>query len=394
MGFLYVNYEGNEKSRHSYSAGQEFDDNPRKYWLRRLQGWSERDMKASLLFGRALEDAIQFYHDNNGKGGIEEFERLWIVNQSKDALVYTMRERDWASLNRAGREMMMLYAIRQPSLPMPLATRFQREFTREVYPGDERLGGIEFFGKLDAIPRVDPHHPLLTKIEWKEEYGLYRQVITDIKTAGTDFDVMPGQVAQDLQLRMYSWLTGFRDVAFLWFKKNLHELQKGTSITLLKDAGSFKAGDEAVVAYTNEEEGTWIVKDDFVMEEMKKYVGDKPTTKEGKAKRMEFLQNVATVCTPDVLTRQRLQYSSGFVSIEKAEDAGHIIGNQISNIVAARERNIWVDKFGVRFPHDNRKDPFYRAFNLNDEEFRKTMFEKKGEEPMDDFGEAATEEQS
>jgi len=393
MGFLYIDYRGNEKIRHSYSAGQDFDRNPYAFYLRRVLGWSEKDSKASLLFGRALESAIQFYHENNGQGAVEEFERLWVVHKGKDALVYTKRERDWDPLNRAGREMMKLYAIRQPSLPMPMSTRFQREFTREVFPGDPKFGGIEFYGKLDAMPSVDPYHPLLTKIEWQEKYGLFRPVIVDIKTSGQDFADTPGICAYDIQLRTYSWLTGKRDVAFLWFKKNLHELKKGTSVTLLEDAGDcFKAGEEAVVAYTSEKEGTFVVHDDLAMEEMEKFVGESPNTKEGKIRRMEFLENATTKVSPGILTRQRLQFNSGIVSIESAEDAGCHIGNQIARIVAARESRVWENTFGVRFPHDDRKDPFFRAFILNDSMFRDQFFEKNGEEPMDDFGESDGEE--
>lgn len=389
MGFLFVDYKGQPKFRHSYSAGVEFDANPLKFYLRRIVGWGEKDTKAALLFGRALESAIQFFHENNGEGAAEEFARLWIVHKDKDELVYTKRERNWESLNRAGREMMQLYKIRQPGLPMPMSTRFQREFTREVFPGDPKFGGIEFYGKLDAMPSVDPYHPLLTKIEWQDKYGLVRPVIIDIKTSGQDFSDSPGICAHDIQLRSYSWLTGKRDVGFLWFKKNLHEIEKGTSVTVLQDRGPFKAGEEAVVAHSNETDGTFIVHDDFVMDEMKKFVGDKPTTKESKVRKMEFLENAATKVSPADLTRQRLQFNSGIVSIESAEDVGRHIGNQIARIVAAWDSKTWPNTFGVRFPHDDCQDPFFRAFIQNDTMFRDSFFEKKGEEPMDDFGEAA-----
>src|SRR5258708_5704570 len=244
MGFLYINSNGDEITRHSYSAGLEFDQSPIKFYLRRILGWRERDSKAALLFGRALESAIQFYHEHDGHGGVEEFVRLWVVHKANDKLVYTAREGNWESLNRAGMEMMKLYAIRQPSLPIPLNTRFQRDFLKEVFPGHERFGGIDFYGKLDAMPNAAPDHPMLVPIPWKESYGLFRPLIVDIKTSGVDLDDTKGIVAHDLQLRTYSWLTGIFDVAFLWFKKSGHELQKGTSITLLEDAGGHPAGSE------------------------------------------------------------------------------------------------------------------------------------------------------
>lgn len=394
MGILYVDYKGNEKFQHSYSAGQEFDQCPYKFYLRRILGWSEKDTKAALLFGRALEDAIQYYHEHNGQGGVEEFTRLW-ANAKDKPLIYTTRERDWASLLRAGQEMMQLYAIRQPLLPMPLSTRFQRQFSKEMFPGDARLGGIELYGKLDAIPAVDPAHPMLEKLEWKPEYGAFRQVIVDIKTSGVDFDETPGIVINDLQLRTYSYLTNIRDVAFIWFKKNLHELEKGTSVTLLKHAGeSMKPGDEAVVAAVEkEDEGeSWVylVKNDTELDEMKKFLGEvKATTKEGKALKQQWLENAATYAPASSVTRQRLQFNTGIVSFDSAQDAGRISGNQIARIADAWDRKIWPNTFGIRFPHDDRQDSYFRAFVLNDKTFRDATFQQKGEEPMEDFGEAA-----
>ena len=83
MAFLYVDSEGNERNRHSYSAGLEFAGNPYKYYLHRIMGWKEKDTKAALLFGRDLEDAVEFYHKTAGKADpVEEFTRLWA--QRKD----------------------------------------------------------------------------------------------------------------------------------------------------------------------------------------------------------------------------------------------------------------------------------------------------------------------
>ncbi len=77
MAFLYISADGKERNRHSYSAGLEFSQCPWKYYLHRIMGWREKDNKAALLFGRALEDAIQFYHETGGKVGEDEFIRLW-----------------------------------------------------------------------------------------------------------------------------------------------------------------------------------------------------------------------------------------------------------------------------------------------------------------------------
>jgi hypothetical protein len=398
MGCLYINSQGEEITRHSYSAGLEFDGCPYRFYLKRILGWREKDTKASLMFGRALESAVEFYHTHEGKGAVDEFVRLWVKNKDNDKLVYTDREDNWESLLRAGSEMIRLYAIRQPGLPIPMATRFQREFVKEVFPQDDRLGGIEFYGKLDAMPQCDPHHPLLPKITWDESRGLFRPLIVDIKTSGIDFDETSGIVAQDLQLRMYAWLTGILDVSFLWFKKAGHGLRKGTGATLLEGAGTLKsgfaAGDEVIVADIVKDSGNvYIVKDDAAMEEMNKAQGrradgDLDTTKVAKERKANWITQNAILIESNKLTRQRLQFSSARVDPKSAEDAGHIAASQIARIVSAWESNKWPNTFGIRFPHDDRQDLFFRAFVLKDNVLRDAVFEQKNDESFDDEVEA------
>lgn len=388
MAFLYIDSEGKERNRHSYSAGLEFDHCPFKYWLHRIMGWREKDSKAALLFGRALEDAIQFYHQTGGKLGEEEFIRLWTMCKDKQ-ITYTKKEVNWEGLMRAGREMMRLYIIRQPALPIPMDTIFQRQFTKEIFPNHPKLGGIEFFAKLDMIAHADPHHPMLPKIEGKPENGVYRPVIIDIKTSGIDLDSTAGIVAHDLQLRSYAWVRGIYDVAFLWFKKSPHGLAKGYSVTLLADAGRFKAGEEAVVVSV-EDAGAYLVGNDLMLEEMNKAQGRKEngkldTTKAATLRAEEWREQNAVLVPFENISRQRLQFSSAIISRKSAEDAGLIAADQIVRIVNAWESNKWVNTFGVRFPHDDRRDGYFKAFVLQDQPFRDSMFEQKAEEDLNDY---------
>lgn len=395
MGFLYLNSKGDEWRKHSYSAGLDFENSSLKYKLRRIDGWREKDTKASFKFGRALESAIQFHHENEGKGGVEEFIRLWAEHKDDKDATYTKTEKDWTSLNRAGREMMLLYKIRLPELPIPLKSSvFQREIEKEVFPGHPELGGITHAGKLDIIARVDPAHPLLPKVNWKDSYGVVRTVIIDIKTSALDFDERQGICAFDSQLRNYSWLTGIRDVAFLWFKKAGHNLQKGSSVTLLTDTKMFKAGDEAVVAQVVEEQA-YIVRNDDEIGKMETAQGrkvgtdgkpgDLETTKDAKARKATWLEANADLVDLDVLTRQRLQFNAGIVKPEYAEDAGFVVGRQITGIVNAWKTNRWVMDFGVRFPRDSRKDSYFRAFVEGDQMFRDQFFKKSSDDTFDDL---------
>ena len=395
MGFLYISHNGVPWTKHSYSAGQTFDISPLKYKLQKVDGWREKDTKASFKFGRALESALQFFHENGGAGGLEEFTRLWAEHKDNKEITYTKTEGDWARLNRAGREMMILYGIRQPSLPLPLETSiFQREIEKEVFPGHEKLGGITHAGKLDVIVKVDPNHPMLPKVKWEEKYGMFRQLIVDIKTSGLDFDDRPGMCAFDSQLRNYSWLTGIRDVAFLWFKKTGHKLGKGRSVTLLTNSAKFAAGDEAVVCAVVGDQA-YIVRNDDELEKMEMAQGRKPgvdgkkgalmTTKDADARKFEWLQQNADLVDTDVLTRQRLQFNAGIVQKQYAEDAGAVVARQITGIVNCWETKNWPMEFGVRFPKDSRKDSYFKAFVEDDKMFREQYFIKSSGDNFDDL---------
>lgn len=380
MGFLYINTRGEAHKKHSYSAGLDWSQSPFKYYLRRILGWKPRDVKASFRFGRALEQALQFFHDNNGRGGVEKFIELWALHKDDTTVEYTKTEKDWESLNRAGQEMMRLYTIRQPSLPLPLGggSVFQREYSKEVYPNDPNYSELEFAGKLDVVAYVDPTHPLLPRVHWKPEYGLLRPLIVDIKTSAVDLPERPGIVAFDKQLRVYSWLTGIRDASFLWFKKTGHNLSKGSSVTLLETAGHFGAGSEAVVAQVIDG-GVYIVANDFFLEEMtvaqgRKEDGSIDQTKAAKERKAKWLQDNAVLVLESALTRQRLQFNCGFITKESADDAGLIAAKQIVEIADAWKKRQYPSNFGIRFPQDDQRDPYFRAFVLKDEVYKNDNF--------------------
>lgn len=386
MAFLYVNAKGHPHKKHSYSAGNTWA-NPFKYRLQKIFGWKEKNTKARFELGKSFETAVQWYHENRGDrdGAIAHFKASWAVFR-QEPLGFTKVERDWETCQRIAIDWLKLYAIRQPHLPIPLGGQsiFQREYSKEVFPGDPNFGEIEYAGKPDIISFVEPNHPLLARVDWKPEYGALRPIITDIKTAGNDFPEQYGLAAFDLQIRSYSWLTGIRDGALLWFVKKGLTIQKGYSVTLLEDAGHMKAGDEAVVALV-EDEGIWLLPNDFMIEEMERAQGKKPDgkteqTKEAKARRLAWLEENGTFTDEETVTKQRLQYNAGFVTIESADDAGKIAQKQIVEIVTAWQTQNYPNTFGVRYPHDDRSDPYFTAFVLNNKQFRDGNFTKTDED--------------
>ncbi len=408
MAFLYINTKGKPHRRHSYSAGNTYDQSPYKYYLQKIMGWKENDNLARFEFGKAIENAVQWHHEHNAEGAVEKFVTDWSQHKDNLQLRYTKVEKDWQTCLQSGIEMIRLYKIRQPQLPIPLGGQvlFQREFSKEVFPGDPNYGEIEQVGKLDIVAYVAPEHPMLPRLNWKPEYGPYRPIIVDIKAQAQDFPEQYGIAAYDLQLRQYSWLSGIRDVALLVFVKKSRSLSKGSSVTLLADAGPFRAGQEAVIAHIQEPVkptkkdpnpdppvplGIYLVANDYLITEMNKAQGKRPgtedldTTNEAKARKYAWLREFGALIAPENITKQRLQFNAGYVSVESAADAGLIPARQIMNIVTAWQNKAYPSTFGIRFPHDDRQDPYFRAFVLNDEAFRAENFTKRDEESLDDL---------
>lgn len=414
MAFLYISARGNPHRKHSYSAGNTFDQCPLKYKLQKIDGWKEKDTKAAFMLGRAFEQAIQWYHEHDGQGAIEHFLEQWQPHAANKELKYTKVEKDWTTCRQIGIDWLKLYAIRQPYLPIPIGgqTLFQREFAKEVFPNDPNYGEIEDAGKLDIVAYVQPEHPLLPKLDWKPEYGPLRPVIVDIKTSGVDFPEAYGIAAYDTQLRRYSWLSGIRDVALLWFVKKSLSIQKDSLVTLLENAGSLAAGKEVIVVHVQEQPkakkptkkdpnpepeqppvpvGIYVVANESLTEQMDKAQGyregtkDLDTTNEAKNRKYAWLCEFATRVEKSQITKQRLQFNAGYVSQQSADDAGEIAGRQIINIVNAWKRNAYPNTFGVRFPHDDRNDPYFQAFVLGDERFKELNFVKSDEDTLDDL---------
>ena len=391
MAHLYINQRGQEWRKHSYSAGNTFDQCPFKYYLQKVEGWKEKENKARFLFGRALEDAIQWHHEHDGEGALNNFIEAWRKHADNKELAYTKVEKDWATLYQTGIQMLKLYIIRQPSLPIPMGGRtlFQKEFGKEVFPGDPNYGGIEDVGKLDILAYVDPNHPLLPAVKWKPEYGPFRPLIVDIKTAGNDFPEQYGMAAYDVQLRRYSWHTGVRDVALLWFVKKPHAIQKGSLVTLLEPVGNFVAGTEMIVAMMEDDQPI-LLQNESLINEMERVQGFKEDgklmqTNIAKERRNEWLKTFGAKATTDQVTKQRLQFNAGFVTVESANDAGEIAGGQIVRIVNANLRGVWPNTFGIRYPHDDRSDAYFRAFVQGDKMYRDQNFNKSGDDYSDLF---------
>ena len=391
MAFLYINSRGEPWRRHSYSAGNTYDQSPYKYYMSKVIGWREKEDMARFAFGHALESAIQFYHDNDGRGITEKFVELWAPAKDVSDMIYTKTEKDWPTLNRIGVDMTKLYAIRQPSLPVPLGAGsvFQREYAKEVFPGDPNYGEIEDVGRLDIVCYVDPKHSALVPVDWRAEFGPLRPLIVDIKTSGVDFPESMGMAAFDKQLRRYSWQSGIRDVALMWFVKKGLGYKKGSRVTLLINKGDYSAGTEMYIANAGKDR-VYLVGSQLAMASMdeaqgRKEDGSLDTTKAAVTRKMDWLTEHGLGVTEEDFTRQRLQFNAGFVTADSANDAGQIAGRQIVQIVNSWKNKQWPNTFGIRYPHDDRRDPFFRAFVLGDKVYQEEHFRMANPDEVDNL---------
>ena len=360
---LYINSKGYLVTRHSYSGGDTFNYCARKYYLERVQGWSEKQQRAASQFGIALEHAVTFWHQHgmDTAAAVAEFVRLWAEHKDKE-YIYGKPEKDWASLNLTGQELVQLYAVRYPTFPYIVNDpkhSFQVETTFEVFPGT-KLAGIDFTSYIDLVAQIkDSDKPL----------------IVDMKTSGKD---LPEFMVLDPQLRSYAWVKSWSNVAFLWFRKMGRSVSKGDTVTFLDAFGTFQPGTDAEVLSTDDF-GVWVTDKSSIVDTFDKFKG---VSKAVEAERIKFLEEKATHVSERILTKQRVQFKMATITQESADDIGRSIKQDIVNIAAATEREFFPMQSGVRFPNEKCTFCAMRGICADRPELRDELLIRK---QMDEF---------
>ena len=180
---------------------------PRSYRYRYLDGWQEKETKASLLFGRCFEKALAAYFSREDSTATL-FKEWGIYREAK--LEYSKGD-SWDRMARQGVRLLEMFArddrvhIRDPHADL------QVKVTRSL-PNDN-----DFVAYIDALGYLDKTHCL---IDWKTTTSKYPQEPT-------------GLLGLDPQLVCYSWVTGISEVALVVFvRKQTPEIQYlKTSIT-------------------------------------------------------------------------------------------------------------------------------------------------------------------
>ena len=185
---------------YSYTQISQYLACPRRYRHRYLDGWQEKDTRATMLFGRAFEQAIAALFRREDPAAVL-FEQ-WASSKQMN-LSYSGND-TWDRMLEQGIQLLERFVqdgrvrIRRPRYNQ------QIQFTRNLDSGNQFVAYIDAIGELDGTPCV---------LEWKT-------------TSARCQDEPSGLAALDSQLICYSWITGIDEVAQVVFvRKRLVEVQ-------------------------------------------------------------------------------------------------------------------------------------------------------------------------
>src|ERR1700730_18857500 len=184
----------------SYTQIAQYLRCPRSYRYRYLDGWKEKDYRATLLFGRCFEQALGAYF--RGEDSAAALFSEWA--KYRDIQLEFSHGDTWERMFRQGVQLLERLAqdnrieISQPSRNM------QTTLLRSL------LNGNDFVAYIDAIGKLDGNRCLL---EWKTTTSRYPEE-------------PDGLLALDPQLICYSWMSGISEVAVIAFvRKRFSEIQ-------------------------------------------------------------------------------------------------------------------------------------------------------------------------
>ena len=185
---------------YSYTQIAQYTRCPRSYRYRYLDGWREKETRASLLFGRCFEKALAAFFLRQDSTAV--LFKEW--GAYRDAPLDYSHGDDWERMVRQGVQLLEHFGrdnrirIRQP--------RHNLQLKRVL----SLSNGNEFVAYLDAVGTLDGQRCLL---EWKTTSARYPEEPA-------------GLLALDPQLICYSWITGISEVAVVAFvRKKIPEIQ-------------------------------------------------------------------------------------------------------------------------------------------------------------------------
>lgn len=412
---LYINSKGRAVTRHSFSGGSDFSHCAQFYKLKRTDGWTEKELHAYFEFGKAVEAGWQFYHENglDLAGAINAFFNGYLKaegwNKQKDKpLTYTAVEGDWDALAASGREMIQLYALTLPFLPIAInpVPKFQTELQKEVFPST-KLAGIEFVAYIDMIAQTDwrrllgpnPDPATMNPLQVLDQK---QKILVDCKTAAKPLPKIVGIAGMSKQLKTYSWLADISQVAFLRFIKTNRSFERGSEVILLEDLGNIKSGTTVQVIKYQEFEPTvpekpadpakprskpkpaipeqpeelWIVREVNEIAQMFKICGS-GQTREEKENRETYIKTNAALVDKTKVTKQRIEFVRATISKADQQEMATKIGREIAAIHNANETDYWPKEGDITYPNDKCPKCPMLGLCLNNPSLRDEKVERK-----------------
>jgi hypothetical protein len=186
---------------YSYTQLSTYLQCPLKYKYHYLDGWQERDDKASLVFGRVFQMAVesQFLVSNSVRFFTEHWQKV------KDLSLEYASGDSWEKMFEQGKTLLQLFQQHQRVQIEDGRTDFQVKFRRPL-----SLSQRHFLAYLDALGYVDGISCL---IEWKTSTQCYPSSL-------------PRMIELDPQLVCYSWAAQKQQVCLVNFvRKKQPEIQ-------------------------------------------------------------------------------------------------------------------------------------------------------------------------
>jgi hypothetical protein len=173
---------------------------PRKYRYRYLDGWCEKEDRASMIFGRCFENALAAYFREEDSAAV--FFKAWQEHQG--AVLQYAKNDSWDRLYHQGVRLLERFAQDDRVRVRCPKKNLQAKCTRSLPCGSEFVSYVDAIGELDGT-----------------------NCILDWKTTGSRYPEQPdGLLSLDPQLICYSWMTGIADVSLVVFvRKTTPEIQ-------------------------------------------------------------------------------------------------------------------------------------------------------------------------
>ena len=185
---------------YSYTQISQYLRCPRSYRYRYLDGWQEKETRASMVFGRCFENALAAYFRKEDCGAA--LFKEWEVY--RDALFEYKKGETWDRLLHQGIHLLETFAREDRVRIQDPDRDLQVKKLRTLTGGSEFVAYLDAIGEIGGVPCI---------IDWKTTTSRYPEA-------------PEGLLSLDPQLICYSWISGIPEAALVVFvRKHAPEVQ-------------------------------------------------------------------------------------------------------------------------------------------------------------------------